>query len=232
VTGPPWCPAAAQSQCVVGTEVRLDMTYIPQHFRVVDEHTLQEFMRTYDFATIVSSSPEGLVASHVPVLVRPSGATLVIVGHMARANHHWQLMDGATPALAIFHGPHGYVSPTWYATAPAVPTWNYGVVHAHGLPTVNEDQAFRRGVVEELVRRYEADRPNGWRPESLPTDFYERMLRAIVAFEMPATRLDGKFKLGQNRSVEDRRRTIAGLEKEGSKEAAWLAEFMRRRAGA
>ena len=71
---------------------------------------------------------------------------------------------------------------------------------------MNEDEAFRRGVVEELARRYEADRPNGWRPESLPADFYERMLRAIVAFEMPATRLEGKFKLGQNRSVEDRRR--------------------------
>ena len=207
------------------------MTYIPQHFRVSDEQTLQEFMRTYDFATVVSRSPDGLVTSHVPVLVRASGPTLVIVGHMARANHHWRLMDGATPALAVFHGPHGYVSPTWYETAPAVPTWNYGVVHAHGLPTANEDETFVRGVLEELVRRYEGDRPNGWRPETLPTDFYDRMLRAIVAFEMPVTKLDGKFKLGQNRSVEDRLRTIAALENEGSQEAAWLAEFMRRRAG-
>ncbi len=206
------------------------MTYVPQHFRVSDEQTLQEFMRTYDFATIVSSSPDGLVTSHVPVLVRPSGATLVIVGHVARANHHWRLMDGATPALAIFHGPHGYVSPTWYATAPAVPTWNYGVVHAHGLPTANEDEAFLRGVLEELVRRFEGDRPDGWRPGSLPTDYYDRMLRGIVAFEMPVTKLEGKFKLGQNRSVEDRRRTIAALD-DGSTEGTSLAEFMRRYAG-
>ena len=106
-------------------------------------------MRTYDFATVVSSSPDRLVTSHVPVLVRPSGPTLVIVGHMARANHHWRLMDGATPALVVFHGPHGYVSPTWYETAPAVPTWNYGVVHAHGLPRANEDDAFVRGVLWE-----------------------------------------------------------------------------------
>ena len=207
------------------------MTYIPQHFRMSDEQTLQEFMRTYDFATVVSGAPDGLVTSHVPVLVRSSGATLVIVGHMARANHHWRLMDGATPALFVFQGPHGYVSPTWYETAPAVPTWNYGVVHAHGLPRAIEDDAFVRGVLEELVRRYEGNRPDGWRPESLPTDFYNRMRRAIVGFEMPATRLDGKFKLGQNRSVEDRRRTIAGLENKGSREAAWLAEFMRRHAG-
>jgi transcriptional regulator len=207
------------------------MTYIPQDFRISDQQTLQEFMQTYDFATVVSGSPGGLVTSHVPVLVRGSGAPLVIVGHMARANHHWRLMDGATPALVVFHGPHGYVSPTWYETAPAVPTWNYAVVHAHGLPRAIEDDAFVRGVVEELVRRYEGDRPDGWRPESLPTDFYDRMRGAIVAFEMEATRLDGKFKLGQNRSVADRRRTMARLENEGSREAASLAEFMRRHAG-
>jgi len=206
------------------------MTYVPQHFRVSDEQALREFMQTYDFATIVSNSPDGLVTSHLPVLVRSAGATLVLAGHMARANHHWRLMDGATPALAIFHGPHGYVSPTWYATAPAVPTWNYGVVHAHGLPRANEDDAFVRGVLEELVRRYEGERPNGWNPETLPADYYDRMRRGIVAFEMPVTRLDGKFKLGQNRSVEDRRRTIAALD-DGSAEGSALAEFMRRHAG-
>jgi transcriptional regulator len=207
------------------------MIYIPEHFRVSDEHTLQEFMQTNDFATVVSSSPDGLMTSHLPVLVRSSGADLVIAGHMARANHHWRLMNGSTPALFIFQGPHGYVSPTWYETAPAVPTWNYGVVHAHGLPRAIEDDAFVRGVVEELVQRYEGTRPNGFRPESLPADYYDRMRRAIVGFEMPVTRLDGKFKLGQNRSVEDRRRTIAALEKDESREAASLAEFMRRHAG-
>lgn len=203
------------------------MIYIPEHFRVSDEHTLREFMQTNDFAIVVSGSGDGLVTSHLPVLVRP-GANLVIAGHMARANPHWRLMDGSTPALFIFQGPHGYVSPTWYETAPAVPTWNYSVVHAHGLPRAIEDDTFARGVLEELVRRYEGHRRDRWRPESLPAGYYDRMRGAIVAFEMSVTRLDGKFKLGQNRSVEDRRRTIAGLEKEGSPEAAALAEFMRR----
>ncbi|MGH7822617.1 MAG: FMN-binding negative transcriptional regulator [Candidatus Binatia bacterium] len=188
-------------------------------------------MSTHDFATVVSVSRDGLVGSHVPVLVRPSGTSRMIVGHMARANDHWRVMDGATPALVVFHGPHGYVSPTWDATAPAVPTWNYGVVHAHGLPRVNEDEAFLRGVLEQLVQRYEGDRPDGWHPGTLPRDFYDRMLRRIVGFEMPVTKLDGKFKLGQNRSVEDRRRTIAALEKEGCRESTWLAEFMRRHSG-
>jgi transcriptional regulator len=189
-------------------------------------------MRAHDFATIVSNSPDGLVASHLPVLVRPAGAAIVIAAHMARANQHWRLMDGATPTLVVFHGPHGYISPTWYETAPAVPTWNYGVVHAHGLPVANEDETFVRGVLEELVRRYEGGRENGWRPESLPADFYDRMRRGIVGFEMTVTKLDGKFKLGQNRSLEDRRRTIAELENSGSPEAARLAEFMRHASGA
>jgi len=206
-------------------------SYVPPHFRVADADALLEFMRTYDFATVVTGSRAGIVTSHLPVLVRTAGEGLVVVGHMARANPHWQLMDGATPAVAIFHGPHGYVSPTWYETAPAVPTWNYGVVHAHGLPTVNEDGAFVVGLLEELVRRYEGDRAEGWRMERLPGEYLARMVRGIVAFELPVARLDGKFKLGQNRSVEDRRRTIAGLERDGSREAAWLADFMRRRAG-
>jgi transcriptional regulator len=206
------------------------VTYIPDHFRESGEETLLEFMRTYDFATVVSASAAGLVTSHVPVLVRPSGASCVIVGHLARANDHWRLMDGTTPALVVFHGPHGYVSPTWYETAPAVPTWNYGVVHVHGFPKTNEDDGFVRDVLEELVSRYEGNRSGGWRPESLPSDFHDRMVGGIVAFEMTATKLEGKFKLGQNRSVEDRRRTIAALQNEGSQGQA-LAEFMRRRAG-
>lgn len=207
------------------------MTYIPKDFQVPDEVVLQDFMRTHDFATIVSNSPEGLVTSHVPVLVRSAGKTIVIAGHLARANHHWKLMDGSTPALVIFHGPHGYISPTWYETVPAVPTWNYGVVHAHGLPVRKEGESFVRGILEELAQRYEGNRPNGWRPESVPAESYGHMLRAIVAFEMPITKLDGKFKLGQNRSAEDRRGVIAALEKEGSRDSMRLAEFMRKWAG-
>src|SRR5262249_39479614 len=108
-----------------GSRHDMTTTYIPPHFRATDERTLREFMETHDFVTVVSGSADGLIASHVPVVVRSSGATVVIAGHMARANPHWRSMDGVTPALVIFHGPHGYVSPTWYESGPAVPTWNY-----------------------------------------------------------------------------------------------------------
>jgi transcriptional regulator len=138
------------------------MIYIPQHFGVSDEDALREFMQTYDFATLVSPSADAFVVSHIPVLVRSTGSALAIVGHMA-ANP-----DGATPTLGILHGPHGYISPTWYAESPAVRTWNYGVVHARGLATAHEDQSFLRGVLEDLAQRCEGHRPAGWRPTGLP----------------------------------------------------------------
>ncbi len=207
-------------------------TYIPPHFHATDDAVLRDFMRRYDFATLVSASPDGLVTSHAPVLTRQDSGVLSVVGHIARANPHWKVMNGTTATVVIFPGPHGYVSPTWYERGPAVPTWNYGVVHAHGRPVVNHDEAFVRDVLDELVQRYEASRPNGWRTQDVPAADYQRMLGAIVGFQMPVERLEGKFKLGQNRSAEDRRRTIAGLEAEASPEAALLAAFMRSRSGA
>jgi transcriptional regulator len=207
------------------------MTYIPTHFRAADEPAMHAFMQRYDFATIVSHTPDGLVVSHLPVLVRRSADAVVVAGHLARANDHWRVMDRETPAIAIFHGPHGYISPTWYESAPAVPTWNYAVVHAHGRPVANGDEAFVRGVLAGLVERYEGSRPDGWRQDRLPGPFEAGLLRAIIGFEMPVTRIEGKFKLGQNRSTADRRGAIAGLEREGSPEAALLAEFMRTHAG-
>lgn len=203
------------------------MTYIPKYFQVSDDQTLQEFMRMYNFATIVSNSPEGFVTSHIPIITRSVGKTIVLVGHMAQANHHWKLMNGAIPALFIFHGPHGYISPTWCESALEVPTWNYGVVHAHGLPIVNTDEAFIRSVLKDLVTCHEGDSPKSWRLDMLPAKYSEQMLHAIVGFEMAVIKLEGKFKLGQNQSVEDRRRIITALKKDISPDAKRLAEFMR-----
>ena len=204
--------------------------YIPKSFRVADEAEIVSFIQQYDFATIVSSSPS-LFATHAPVVVRGGGASeLVVVGHFARANPHWKAMDGSAESLIIFHGPHSYVSPTWYANSPAVPTWNYAVVHAYGKPRVNEDQEFLKAVLVELVRRYEGTRrPKPWRIEDQPPEFNDRMLAGIVGFEMPLLKVEAKFKLGQNRRLEDREGTIAGLEAEHSPEAVALAKFMRSR---
>ena len=207
--------------------------YIPSPFRVEDTDVISAFMQQFDFAAVVThSDADGLVASHVPVLIRKAAANLRIVGHLARANSHWRLMDGRSESMVIFQGPHAYVSPSWYAAAHgAVPTWNYAVVHAYGRPQAREDTAFVKEVVEELTTRHESRRDFPWSTDALPTDSYERLLGAIVGFEMPITRFDAKFKLGQNRSAQDRAGAIAGLEREKSSGTADLADFMRRYRG-
>jgi transcriptional regulator len=99
--------------------------YIPDAFKVVDSQEVDTFLEKYDFATLVSFAGDGLIASHIPVIATRGPFGIVIRGHVARGNSHWTLMDGKTDSIAIFHGPHGYVSPTWYSAGPAVPTWNY-----------------------------------------------------------------------------------------------------------
>jgi transcriptional regulator len=201
--------------------------YLPAVFRLDDEAATSAFIGQYDFATIVSTSSKGPLVTHAPLLVRRNReGRLVLVGHVARDNDHWRAMDGATPAVAIFHGPQGYISPTWYASAPAVPTWNYAVVHAHGKPFAPDDDAFTEAAISALVDKYE-NGPGAWRIESMPPDFYAGLLSSIVGFEMPIERLEAKFKLGQNRTDADRAGAVAGLERQGSPQASALADLMR-----
>ena len=129
------------------------------------------------------------------------------------------------------HGPHAYVSPTWYATSPAVPTWNYAAVHVYGKPAASEDRDFTKAALVDLVAKYESTRSNPWRAEGLAPDVFDKLASAIVAFEMPVERIEGKFKLGQNRSREDRGGMLAGLEGEGTSDAELLARFIREHAG-
>ena len=201
--------------------------YIPEPFKVTDDQEIDAFLRRYDFATVVSFAQEGPIASHLPVVARRESTGVTISGHLARANSHWTAMDGKTEAIVIFQGPHGYVSPTWYASAPAVPTWNYAVVHAYGRPMAREDQAFLEDILRELLDRYEVGRTKAWQLENLPPDYSRRQLAGIVGFEMPVARLETKFKLGQNRTATDRAGTIEGLDRENTVEAARLADFMR-----
>ena len=201
--------------------------YLPDSFKIADGAEVEAFLQTYNFATIVSPSQGTLIATHVPVLVRRGPSGLVILGHVARANPHWKSMDGTSESLVIFHGPHGYVSPIWYETAPAVPTWNYAVVHVYGLPQSRQDPTFIEDVLNNLLSRYEGSESGAYSLEELPADYRTRQVSKIVGFEMPVLRLEAKFKLGQNRSEVDRRRTIEELERKNSPYAATLAAFMR-----
>jgi transcriptional regulator len=197
--------------------------YIPNHFRAEDTETLHEFIERYAFATLVSAQDGSPFATHLPLLM--NGARNALLGHVARANPHWRSFDGSTECLAVFSGPHGYISPSWYSVSPAVPTWNYAAVHVYGRPTL-VDAEKTADIIDALVAKYEAPRSEPW-PNKLPVDFRERLLAAIVGFEMPIERIEGKFKLGQNRSEADLMGTIAHLEA-GSAEERALAEFTRR----
>ena len=201
--------------------------YVPGSFAVSDEKILESFIERYDFATLTSSSATGLVASHIPITVRRSAGKLALIGHVARANNQWRQFDGNVEALAIFHGPHAYVSPTWYATSPAVPTWNYAAVHVYGKPRAREERDFTAAALRDLVAKHEGSRAESWRTEDLAGDLYEKLAKAIVAFEMPIDRIEGQFKLGQNRSPGDRAGMLAGLDAEKSADAGALAAFIR-----
>jgi transcriptional regulator len=205
--------------------------YVPSSFDVSDGRVLESFISSYGFATLITSSSAGLVASHIPITLRKRGDANCLIGHMARANNQWRAFDGHLDALAIFHGPHAYVSPTWYATSPAVPTWNYVAVHVYGKPAASEERDFTKATLVDLVAKYESTRINPWRAEDLAPDLFDKLARAVVAFEMPIERIEGNFKLGQNRSREDRAGMLAGLEREGSCDAELLARFIREHAG-
>lgn len=194
--------------------------YVPSHFRVEDRGELVAFMRANAFATLVSSGEAGLHVSHVPLLVDVDGEAVRLRGHVARANKQWEALEGAREVLAIFHGPHAYVSPTWYASHPAVPTWNYAVVHAQGKARLMEEAELHE-VVMELSAHYEAGNKPPWKMSELPAAYASSMLAMIVGFEIEVESLEGKFKLSQNRTAEIPR-VIERLEAGGEESLARL----------
>jgi transcriptional regulator len=192
--------------------------YIPQHFAEADEGTLWDFVDEHAFGTLVTVVDGRPFASHLPFLA--DRAARVLQCHVARANPQWQQLAAAPRVLAIFAGPHGYISPTWYGE-PGVPTWNYAVVHAHGLARSSDDPAHLRRHVEALAAKFERGRAAPWVPS-----YDVRRLAGIVGIEIRVDELRGKFKLSQNRSAADRARVIAELAATGRDDAAALAELM------
>jgi transcriptional regulator len=179
--------------------------YVPAAFRVEDTSSLYGAIEAYSFATVVTVADDVPFATHVPLLLEQRADGPALLGHVARANPHWRRFDGSRQALAIFHGPHAYISPSWYATQPAVPTWNYVAVHAYGAPCVRDDETWVSQLLDRLVAKYESALPEPWSGD-LPGAFRQRMIRAVVGFEMPIERIEGKFKVGQNRPAADHER--------------------------
>jgi transcriptional regulator len=198
--------------------------YVPSFFRVDDPKSVDAFIARNAFGTLVTTGPGGLQVSHIPfVPERGPDGKLRLLGHVARANPHAGAFESAAELVAIFHGPHAYVSPTWYENHPAVPTWNYAVVHAHGHATAL-DEAGLRDLLEKLASKYEAGNANPWRLRDAPAEFIDKLLDVIVGFSIAVERVEAKFKLSQNRPGEDPQRVIAALERAGEHE---LARMMR-----
>ena len=200
--------------------------YIPQHFREERLDVVHDVIDEHSFATLVSQTPDGLFATHIPILLdRTAGPFGTLKGHVARANPHWQHLAG-TEALIIFMGPHAYISPSWYATAGRVPTWNYVTVHAYGTPRLTDDPSAVRALIETTVGRYESGLEPPWDMSGLDPKAVDGLLQSIVAFEIPIARIEGKRKLNQNRSRADREGAVRGLRAHGHDDAAAIADLM------
>lgn len=202
--------------------------YSPGHFKVEDRAALVAFMRQHSFATIVTHDGAVPHATHMPVLVREAeGAHGTLVSHMARANPQWQHFADGREVLVIFTGPHAYVSPAWYAAQPAVPTWNYTAVHAYGVPRIVSDHERFAAMLSELIDFYEAPRADRWSGE-MPVEFRDKLMAGIVGIEIEITRIEGKFKLSQNRSDADKSGVIAALSASDDQTEREVAELMKR----
>jgi len=200
--------------------------YIPSHFASDDVAIARELIDAHAFATLVTPVDAEALVTHLPLLREARASGDVLVGHFARANPHARAA-AVRPSLAIFHGPHAYVSPSWYAEpAKAVPTWNYAAVHAHGVLEIVQDPVETRQILDTLVQRFEGTREAPWR-FAMPERQRDALVNAIVAFRLRIRRFDAKFKLSQNRPRDDQRRVAAALENEGYADAAAVAQWMR-----
>jgi len=205
--------------------------YTPKFNQVSDRAVLLEAMQAYSFAILFGpngTQPEnGMRATHLPLLVRDEGEHGTLLGHFARANTHWSALAGRE-TLVIFPGPHSYVSPSLYTEELSVPTWNYIAIHAYGTLELIEDEPGRGRLVEELIARHEPDYLERWR--SMPDGFRRTMLAGIMGFRIPIARIEGKFKLSQNRGADDRR-NVQAAHAAGSDDERELARWMERLMG-
>jgi transcriptional regulator len=203
--------------------------YSPKFNQVTDRSILIEAMRAYSFAILfgpqsIPDAPAPLVATHLPLVVKDEGEHGLIEGHFAKANPHWQSLAGRE-ALVVFPGPHSYVSPTNYIEELSVPTWNYVAVHAYGTLSLVEDNPSKEALLAGLIQANDPTYAEKW--HSLPDGFRRTMLAGIVGFRIPIARIEGNFKISQNRTPEERR-NVQATHAAGTPDQQALAAWMQR----
>jgi transcriptional regulator len=212
-----------------------DAMYRPDAFRVDDVPRVHALMRARPFAALISNGAAGLYASHVPTVLKDEGSHGAIEFHLARANPHWKELAVADEALMIFQGPEGYITPNWYPSkaqhGKVVPTWNFAVVHAYGRPEAIDDRGWLLQHVAELTAQQERDQPKPWAPSDAPDAFINAMVRGIVGFRFVVARLEGKWKMNQNREALDQDGSAKGLAERGRADDLEMADFIERSLG-
>jgi transcriptional regulator len=200
--------------------------YTPAHFAAPDREAMLALIESYDFGILFVADGDDMQASHLPFMLdRSRGENGTLLAHVARANPIWKLLE-TRPALAVFQGEHGYVSPRWYETQPAVPTWNYAAVHAKGPARLVHEPAELKALVDRLSRVYED--PAQWSVAGQPDRFIDGLTRGIVGIEIEIAELRGKFKFSQNRPAADRANVLAALEGSSRHSDRALAAEMRK----
>lgn len=189
--------------------------YCAAHFAETRPEVLRELIGMHPLGTIVTMGPDGLRADHVPCILEPEGPHGILRAHVARANPLWRDSSTDMDVLVVFQGPNHYITPSWYATkrdtGKVVPTWNYMVVHAHGRLRVVDDAPWVHALVSRLTDRFESERAAPWKVSDAPEDFVGQQVRAIVGIEIPIARIEGKWKVSQNRGPADREGVAGGL---------------------
>lgn len=205
--------------------------YIPNANLEKRPDVLRRMMAEHPLAAVVTMNREGLIASHIPLVHEEDGSEFgVLKGHISRANLQWKDLTPSVDALAIFAGPQHYISAGWYPgkgeDGKEVPTWNYVAVHAYGSLQLRENSAWLMTHLESLTSVHEAEFDAPWRVADAPAEFIAALLRGIVGFELPIRRLEGKWKVSQNRSEPDRQAVVSGLKELGTAESLQMKKLV------
>ena len=207
--------------------------YIPRAYKEDRVPVLHKFMDDQPFASLVTMGTSGLFASHIPTVLEQNGAMGRLKGHISRANTQWRDYTPSVEALAIFAGPHHYITPSWYPekqeTGKVVPTWNYAVVHAYGHLKVIEDAEWLMAHLTNLTGIHEADSPIPWKVGDAPADYVASLVKGIVGLEMVIERLEGKWKVSQNRLEQDRSGVARGLAELNTAESLAMKALVEKR---
>jgi len=198
--------------------------YIPEFNREEDRATILAFMRANPFAILVSNVEGVPFATHLPLLIDEKGDQIVVQGHMAKANAHWKSMKESEESLIIFHGPHAYISPSLYENRESVPTWNYAAVHVYGEPTLFTDEESLRATLHRMIDTFESSYMTQW--SELSEEYQSRMMKHIVGFNIKVKRLEGKFKLSQNRTKGEQAQVIQSLNQSQDSNISGVAQLM------